>query len=180
MRCRVLLHERILLRDRKTLPGGVLLRGGHPGRQLLPLPRGYLLGVYEIDCEVSVSDLYDRQLLPGGLYVSDELLARNVPAVRGHDGRERMPGVRARVGVRVGRHVGDDDAVSYRSSFEVSRNPRFHFKCFTSRTAVVVQDFDVTISDVPSATQYRSAITTTVHRTEFFVSNTHRIARKKP
>lgn len=112
MRCRVLLHERVFLRDGKSLSSGALLRGGHPGRQLLPLPRGYLLGIDGIDRELSVPDLYGRQLLPGGVYVSDELFARNVPAVRGHDGRERMPAVRARVGVRVVRYVGDDHAVS--------------------------------------------------------------------
>lgn len=66
-----------------------------------------------------MSDLHDRQLLPGGLYVPDELFARNVPAVRGHDGRERMPGVRAWVGMRVSRHVRDDHAVSYYNSVEI-------------------------------------------------------------
>lgn len=112
MQCRLLLYKRLRHGDCPTLPGGSLLHSKHSVRQLPPLPRGHILGVHGPDGELPVPDVHDRQLLSGGLHISDELLAREVPAVRGRDGCQRMPGLRARVGVRVGRHVGNDNTVS--------------------------------------------------------------------
>lgn len=95
------------------MPSGLLLPGEYPGRGLLPLPRRDLFGGPWTDGEFPVRGVHHWTLLPGRLYGSDAVSRGNVPDGDGSAGRQRVPEVRARMGVRFDGHVGDDHSVSF-------------------------------------------------------------------
>ncbi len=105
------------------MSGGVLLPRKHPGRGLLPLPRRHLFGGPGTDCEFPVRGVHRWKLLPGGLYGPDAVFRGNVPDGHRSAGCQRVPEVRARMGVRFDGHVGDDHSVSLLAGDKPIKHP---------------------------------------------------------